>query len=188
MKRRGAKAKGARKRKPGAAKAGPARLGIARRLRNYFFAGILVAAPVGITFWLTWKVIAFIDDQITPFIPPRWTPEHYLPFALPGFGLLVAAIILTLIGVLAAGFLGRLIKQFVERVVTNVPVARDHEVTVLGRVGPAISGKNAFGGTVTSVSMDAIAVMDRTAGLIGRVAGSDEIYDEWKSGELFAPE
>ena len=124
MKRHGAKGKGVKDQDPGTAKTGPARLGLAGRLRNYFFAGILVTAPVGITFWLTWKIIAFVDDQITPLIPPKWTPEHYLPFALPGFGLVVAVIVLTLIGVLAAGYLGRLVKQLVERVVTNVPVAR----------------------------------------------------------------
>ena len=52
----------------------------ATRLRNYFLAGVLVTAPISITFWLTWRVITFIDETVTPIIPPRWNPETYLPF------------------------------------------------------------------------------------------------------------
>ena len=47
-------------------KHGPGHPGPLSRLRTYFFAGILVVAPVGITFWLAWKVIGFIDNQVTP--------------------------------------------------------------------------------------------------------------------------
>ena len=56
-----------------------------------------------------------------------------------------------------------------------------------GRMGPAISGKNAFGATVSSVSMDALAVYDQTAGRIGWLTEAEELNEQWKSGELFAP-
>jgi len=94
------------------------------RLRNYFFAGVLVAAPVGITFLLTWKVIAFIDDSVTPLVPPVWNPETYLPFSVPGLGLVVAVVFLTLAGFAATGFAGRAMVRLGERLVGNVPVAR----------------------------------------------------------------
>ncbi|MFQ5773616.1 MAG: DUF502 domain-containing protein [Kiloniellaceae bacterium] len=100
------------------------RMGLAARLRNYFLAGILVTAPVGITFWLAWKAIAFIDARVTPLIPPRWNPETYLPFALPGFGLIIALVFLTLVGFLAAGYSGRLVMRLSESLVARVPVAR----------------------------------------------------------------
>ncbi len=61
----------------------PAGPGPIARLRNYFLAGVLVAAPVGITFLLAWKVIAFIDDSVTPLVPPIYNPETYLPFSVP---------------------------------------------------------------------------------------------------------
>jgi uncharacterized membrane protein len=96
----------------------------ATRLRNYFLAGVLVTAPISITFWLTWRVITFIDETVTPIIPPRWNPESYLPFGLPGLGLIVAVIALTLIGFLAAGYVGRMIMRVGERVVARVPVVR----------------------------------------------------------------
>ena len=105
-------------------KTGPARMRLTKRLRNYFLAGILVIAPITITFWLAWKFVTFIDDQVRPLIPPGWNPETYLPFALPGFGIVIAAIALTLVGVLAAGYSGRFLMDMSERLVARVPVAR----------------------------------------------------------------
>lgn len=102
----------------------PGRMGLAARLRNYFLAGILVTAPVSITFWLAWKVIAFIDNQVTPLVPPRWNPETYLPFGLPGLGLIIAAVFLTVVGFFAAGYFGRLVMRLSERLVARVPVVR----------------------------------------------------------------
>ncbi len=100
------------------------RPGLLGRLRTYFFAGILVTAPVGITFWLAWKLIAFIDNQVTPLVPPKWNPETYLPFGVPGLGLIISIVVLTLIGFLAAGYAGRAIVNMGERLVARVPVAR----------------------------------------------------------------
>lgn len=98
--------------------------GATARLRNYFLAGVLVTAPISITFWLTWRVITFVDDHITPMIPPKWNPETYLPFGVPGLGLIVALIALTLIGFLAAGYLGRMTMHIGERIVGRVPIVR----------------------------------------------------------------
>ena len=101
--------------------AGP---GAVARLRNYFFAGVLVTAPVGITFWLAWQVIGFIDNQVTPLVPPRWNPETYLPFSVPGLGLVVSVVFLTLAGFIATGIAGRAIVRLGERLVAAVPIAR----------------------------------------------------------------
>ena len=105
-------------------KRGPGRPGLLVRLRTFFFAGILVTAPVGITFWLAWNVIGFIDDQVTPLVPPQWNPETYLPFSIPGLGLVISIVFLTLTGFVAAGYAGRVLVRLGERLVARVPVAR----------------------------------------------------------------
>lgn len=95
------------------------------RLRTYFFAGVLVTAPIGITLYLAWLIIHFIDQQVTPLIPARYNPETYLPFSIPGLGLLVAAIVLTVIGAFTAGLLGRWIVGLSERLMARMPIIRN---------------------------------------------------------------
>ncbi|MEE8533948.1 MAG: hypothetical protein V3S95_10445, partial [Alphaproteobacteria bacterium] len=67
----------------------PRKASFLARLRTYFFAGIIVTAPVSITLYLSWLFIDFVDGKVTPLIPERYNPETYLPFSLPGLGLLI---------------------------------------------------------------------------------------------------
>ena len=92
------------------------------RFRNYFFAGILVSAPIAITLWLAWKVVGFVDDRIHPLIPPQWSPSTYLTFDLPGFGIIVVVAALMLIGSLTTGFVGKLIVKYSEWLLTKIPI------------------------------------------------------------------
>jgi uncharacterized membrane protein len=98
--------------------------GFLGRLRGYFLAGLLVTAPVGITAYLAWIFINFLDNRVTPLIPVQYNPETYLPFGLPGLGLVVIFIFLTLIGALTAGLLGRWVVHTGERVLARMPVVR----------------------------------------------------------------
>ena len=83
-------------------------LSFAQRMRAYLMTGILVVAPISITIYLAWIFIGFVDDRVTPLIPAKYNPETYLPFALPGLGLLVLTVALILVGAATAGFFGRL--------------------------------------------------------------------------------
>lgn len=103
----------------------PHRMQFITRLRNYFLAGILVTAPIGITFYLAWQFIHFVDSRVTPLIPAKYNPETYLPFGIPGLGLIVVVVGLILIGALTAGFLGRMFVHASERVVERMPVIRN---------------------------------------------------------------
>ena len=60
-----------------------------RNIRGYFLAGVLVTAPIGITFYISWLLIRWVDAQVTPLLPPAYNPETYLPFAIPGLGLVI---------------------------------------------------------------------------------------------------
>lgn len=93
-------------------------------LRNWFFTGIVVGAPIGITIWLVWAFIQFVDDRIKPLIPTQWNPETYLEFALPGLGIVVAVVGLTLLGALTANLVGKSLLRMSERVLGRVPLVR----------------------------------------------------------------
>lgn len=94
------------------------------RLRNYFLTGFIVAAPLAITVYIVWSFIGWIDSWVKPYIPAAWSPDTYLPFAVPGFGLLVAIIVLTLIGFLAANIVGRSIVSVGEGLLGRMPLVR----------------------------------------------------------------
>jgi uncharacterized membrane protein len=94
-------------------------------LRNSFFTGIIVATPVTVTAWLIFAFISFTDRTVKPLIPQRWLPEDSLVFAIPGFGLLVAVVALTLLGAFAANIIGRSFLQAGERLVARVPFVRE---------------------------------------------------------------
>lgn len=96
-----------------------------RWLRNRFLTGVVVAAPIGITIWLIYTFVSFVDRVIKPLVPARYNPESYLPFAIPGMGLLIAVLALTLLGALAANIFGRSLLDLGERLLNNVPLIRN---------------------------------------------------------------
>lgn len=94
------------------------------RLRTYLFAGIVVTAPVSITFLIVWQILDFLDRTANRLIPDRYDPANYLPFGIPGLGLLVMLLLLIFIGWFAAGFVGRFLMRAGERVLDRMPVVR----------------------------------------------------------------
>jgi uncharacterized membrane protein len=103
---------------------GSGKKSLGTKLRAYFFAGILVTAPISITVYLAWIFIHFVDIKVTRFIPAHYNPETYLPFATPGLGLLIVITAMTVIGWLAASFLGRYFHRLIDHLLAKVPVVR----------------------------------------------------------------
>src|SRR6516165_1897669 len=101
----------------------PSHLGA--RLRNYFLTGLVVVGPVTITLYTAWYFINMVDAWVKPYIPRIYNPESYLPFHVPGVGLLFAIIGLTLIGALAANLLGRSLISAGEMMVGRMPIVRN---------------------------------------------------------------
>lgn len=102
----------------------PVKTTFVAKLRTYFLTGILVTAPIGITAYLSIEFINFVDSSVTPLLPARYNPETYLPFGIPGFGLLMMGVFLVLVGFLTANFLGRQLILIGERMVDRMPVVR----------------------------------------------------------------
>lgn len=98
--------------------------GAAARIRNYFLTGLVVAGPVLITAYLTWSFITWVDNLVQPFIPPTYRPETYLPWPIPGTGLVIAFIALTLLGFLTANLVGRTLVELGEGLLNRMPIVR----------------------------------------------------------------
>ncbi|AXS40494.1 DUF502 domain-containing protein [Breoghania sp. L-A4] len=95
------------------------------RLRNYFLTGLVITGPLGITAYLTWSLILWVDGWVKPWIPIHYNPDTYLPFAVPGFGLIVSFFTLTMIGFLTANIAGRTLISYGEQILGRMPVVRN---------------------------------------------------------------
>jgi uncharacterized membrane protein len=100
------------------------RQGVTARLRNYFLTGVVVAAPIGLTIYITDWFVEKVDTWFVPLIPEAYRPENFLSFNIYGIGLLVALVLLTLLGALTANIFGRAVLDFAERLVERMPIVR----------------------------------------------------------------
>ncbi|HXE88206.1 MAG TPA: DUF502 domain-containing protein [Hyphomicrobiaceae bacterium] len=95
------------------------------RLRNYFLTGLVVVGPVGITLYIAWNFIALVDGWVKPYVPSIYNPDSYMPFPVPGVGLVFAVLLLTIIGALAANLLGRSLISAGELMLGRTPIVRN---------------------------------------------------------------
>ncbi|WP_323767320.1 DUF502 domain-containing protein [Marinovum sp.] len=108
-------------------------------LRASFLTGIVVIAPVGLTVWLIWTVIGWVDGFVWPFVPDAYQPEALLNRFLGtrdpsdpdwiyvnvrGVGVIVFLLFTLLVGWIAKGLIGRSLVRFAESLVERVPVVR----------------------------------------------------------------
>ena len=94
------------------------------KIRGYFLTGIIVTAPIGLTFYVSFLFIGFIDSKVRNIIPVKYHYDNILPFEIPGIGLLIVFFMLTFIGFLTAGIIGRYIIKLGERIIARLPIIR----------------------------------------------------------------
>lgn len=106
--------------------------GILARLRANFLTGLVVVLPVGLTIYLIWAVIGWLDGWILPLIPSGYQPQalvqHYFGpdanYPVRGLGVIVFLMFTILIGWMAKGLIGRSLLRQAEGLVDRMPVVR----------------------------------------------------------------
>jgi uncharacterized membrane protein len=98
--------------------------GFMSRVRTYFLTGLIVAGPIAVTLWLIWWFVTLVDNLIRPLVPVAYRPETYLPFNIPGTGLIIVFVALTLLGFLTANLIGRKLVEFGESALNHMPIVR----------------------------------------------------------------
>jgi uncharacterized membrane protein len=94
------------------------------RLRSWFFTGLVIFGPVAVTVYIALWFIDTIDNWVRPLAPASLWPDTYLPFHVPGFGVVIVMIGLTLLGFLAANIAGRTLVSLGEAMLDRTPVVR----------------------------------------------------------------
>lgn len=110
---------------PGRAETTTRRSAYRLRLRTYFLTGLVITVPLFLTLYITWTIVVWIDSWVTPLLPLAYTPDAYLPFHVPGFGLVVALVVITILGFLTANLAGRTLVARGEALLSRMPIVRN---------------------------------------------------------------
>jgi uncharacterized membrane protein len=112
----------------------PPKRGLLSRMRGNFLTGLVVIAPVGLTIWLIWSVVGWIDGFVLPLVPQTYHPDRLIqdllgldPLAqinVRGIGVVIFLIFTVFVGWLAKGIIGRSFIRFAESLVERTPVVR----------------------------------------------------------------
>jgi uncharacterized membrane protein len=102
---------------------------IKERTRNHFLTGLLVIVPLALTYYVVSKIVVFMD-RILAFVPKKFLPDTYLPFHIPGLGVIVTLIIIQAVGLLSANLLGRRVVKTYEIILEKIPLVRGIYVAV----------------------------------------------------------
>jgi uncharacterized membrane protein len=97
---------------------------IGGRIRNWFLTGIVVAGPLTVTVYIVWWFVDTVDGWVKKLVPASFWPDTYLPFPLPGLGVIFAFLGLTLLGFLAANLAGRSLIALGEAILGRMPIIR----------------------------------------------------------------
>ncbi len=93
-------------------------------LRASFLTGLVVIAPIGLTLYLIWTVVGWIDGFVLPLVPARFNPEQYIGINLRGVGVIFFLFFTIAVGWIAKGIIGRSLINAAEELVGQMPVVR----------------------------------------------------------------
>ncbi|MEI6097402.1 MAG: DUF502 domain-containing protein [Alphaproteobacteria bacterium] len=110
----------------------PRRRSVGSRLRSSFLTGLVVVLPIGLTIYLIWSVIGWLDGWILPLLPDAYHPEQLMRdlfgadrgFPIRGVGVVVFLVFTTIMGWIAKGLIGRSILAWLDNLVDRMPVVR----------------------------------------------------------------
>lgn len=94
---------------------------VVSKLKTYLFTGILVTAPVTITFYMAYELFLWIDKWSRSLIPPQMTAREIIPY-IPGIGVIMLIAVLIVIGMFTTGFIGKFFVRLGDFIVSKMPL------------------------------------------------------------------
>jgi uncharacterized membrane protein len=96
---------------------------VTKIFRRYFITGLLVVVPLYFSYYVLSAIVNYMDSILT-LLPVSMRPDTFLPFHVPGLGIIFTVAVIFLIGVLTTNFLGKSLLNLTEKVMARVPVVR----------------------------------------------------------------
>ena len=88
------------------------------KIRNYFFTGIVVLVPIGLTIYLS----KFLINTSSKILPSQINPNYYLPFKIPGLEIIITIIFIIFIGFISLSYLGKKFLGIIDFLFKKIPL------------------------------------------------------------------
>lgn len=92
--------------------------------KKYFITGLLVIIPVWATFYVLRAILGWIDGMLGPLL------GQYLELRFPGLGIVTLFLLILIVGVLSANYIGRRFVKYSDTFLQKVPLVRGVYTTV----------------------------------------------------------
>ena len=86
-----------------------------KKLLQYFLQGLFYSAPIGVTLYVIYQLFVFVDG---------WFAGLFKP-AIPGLGIAITLIAVTLLGFIGGTVLARPLMDMLNRFITRLPIIRE---------------------------------------------------------------
>lgn len=96
---------------------------MSKKLKSYFITGLLVIVPLYITIYTLTLIVGFMEG-VYHLLPEALRPDTYLPFRIPGLGVLITLFTILAVGVVTQNFIGKWLLHIGEKLLSMVPVVR----------------------------------------------------------------
>lgn len=93
------------------------------KIKNLSLTGLLILIPIFVTIYIATGMINFIDS-IGNILPKKLNPDTYLPFRIPGLGIIYTVILALTTGLLVRNYIGKKALGYWERIVDKIPLVR----------------------------------------------------------------
>lgn len=108
-------------------------------LKKNFITGLLVIIPIWATYYVLAALLSGIDDILGDL------PRQFIGFRFPGLGILTLILIIVIVGMLSANYLGTRLVRSSDRLMQRVPLVRGIYSTVK-QIMETFSMKQSFNG------------------------------------------
>ena len=88
------------------------------KIRNYFFTGIVVLVPIGLTIYLS----KFLINTSSKILPSQINPNYYLPFKIPGLEIIITIIFIIFVGFISLSYLGKKFLNIIDFLFKKIPL------------------------------------------------------------------
>jgi uncharacterized membrane protein len=125
-----------------------------KHIARYFVRGCLALAPLALTAYIVYLILKFAD--------------RLLPVGVPGLGILIAVLVITLVGFLTSNVIGRGILELTDRLLTRVPLVKLIYASLKDLIGAFVGERRSFNKPVSLALTEDRSL--RTLGFITRDA------------------